>query len=305
MIILLTGSTGMVGKNILDSPASNNFDFICPTRKELDLTNGFSVNNYIKKTNPDLIIHAAGRVGGIKVNNSNPISFLVDNIQVGLNVIISAFQNNINRLINLGSSCMYPKDAINPLIESSILSGKLEPTNEGYALSKIVTNRLCNYITEQKSDKNYKTIIPCNLFGKFDDFNLDSSHLIPAIIRKVDQAIENRSNIEIWGDGQSRREFMYAEDLARAIYFIIDNYNLIDTTMNIGLGYDYSINEYYKKVAELMNYNGEFVHNNKMPSGMKQKVVSIEKQNKLGWKPIFNLEDGLLKTIEYYYKFVK
>ena len=305
MIILLTGSTGMVGKNILDSPASNNFDFLCPTRKELDLTNGISVNNYIKKTNPDLIIHAAGRVGGIKVNNSNPISFLVDNIQVGLNVIISAFQNNINRLINLGSSCMYPKDAINPLIESSILSGKLEPTNEGYALSKIVTNRLCNYITEQKSDKNYKTIIPCNLFGKFDDFNLDSSHLIPAIIRKVDQAIENKSNIEIWGDGQSRREFMYAEDLASAIYFIIDNYDLIDTTMNIGLGYDYSIDDYYKKIAKIMNYEGEFVHNHKMPSGMKQKVVSIEKQNKLGWKPIFNLEDGLLKTIEYYYKFVK
>lgn len=304
MKILLTGSTGMVGKNILDNP-NNNYHFICPSKKELDLTNKELVNDFIKLSNPDLIIHAAGKVGGIKTNRQNPITFLVDNLQMGLNVIMSAFENDIGKFINLGSSCMYPKNAINPLNEDYLLSGKLEPTNEGYALSKLVTNKLCEYINDKKNEKNYKTIIPCNLFGKYDNFDLETSHLIPAIIRKVDIAIESGSNIEIWGDGNSRREFMYAEDMANAIYFVIENYDRIDSTMNIGLGYDFTINEYYDKIFKIMNYDGEFFHNHNMPSGMKQKLVSIDKQEKLGWSPTFNLEDGLMKTIEYYYKFIK
>tara|TARA_Y100000746_G_C15372451_1_gene394736 strand:+ start:80 stop:1000 length:921 start_codon:yes stop_codon:yes gene_type:complete len=305
MNILLTGSTGMVGKNILDNPNSNNYRFICPTRKELNLTNKRAVNDFIKLSNPDLIIHAAGKVGGIKTNMKNPIIYLVDNILMGLNVIMSAFENDINKVINLGSSCMYPKNANNPLIEDYLLSGKPEPTNEGYALSKIVTNRLCEYISDKKIEKNYKTIIPCNLFGKYDNFDLETCHLIPAIIKKVDMAIENGSSIEIWGDGNSRREFMYAEDMANALYFIIENYESIDSTMNIGLGYDFSINDYYNKISKIMNFDGEFIHNQNMPSGMKQKLVSTNKQEKLGWKPTFNLEDGLTRTIEHYYKFVK
>lgn len=155
MNILLTGSTGMVGKNILDNPNSNNYRFICPTRKELNLTNKRAVYDFIKLSNPDLIIHAAGKVGGIKTNMKNPLIYLVDNILMGLNVIMSAFENDINKVINLGSSCMYPKNANNPLIEDYLLSGKLEPTNEGYALSKIVTNRLCEY----KVIKRLKKII--------------------------------------------------------------------------------------------------------------------------------------------------
>ena len=305
MKILLTGSTGMVGRNILDHPDSKNYKFICPTRSELDLTNYDNVIHNFRRYNPDMIIHAAGKVGGIKANIDNPVSFLVDNLQMGVNVILSSFKLKIKKLINLGSSCMYPRKGQNPLNEKTILTGQLEPTNEGYALAKIVSQRLSDYIYRENPEIKYKTIIPCNLYGRYDDFNPVTSHLIPAIVSKTDQAIQSKSDIEIWGEGNSRREFMYAGDFANAIYFAIRNYELLETTMNIGLGYDYSINEYYNKVGKLMHYNGEYYHNLAMPDGMRQKLVSIEKQKKVGWEPVFNLEEGLKKIIEYYYEFIK
>ena len=295
----------MVGRNILSHPESNNNEFICPTSRELNLVKYDNVERAIKKYNPDMVIHAAGKVGGIKANVENPIKFLTDNIQMGVNIILSAYENRIPKLINLGSSCMYPREAKNPLEENSILKGYLEPTNEGYALAKIVAQRLCSYIYKERPALNYKTLIPCNLYGKFDDFNPEQSHLIPAIIRKVDEAINSNSDIEIWGDGKARREFMYAGDLANAIYFILDKYDSLDNTMNIGLGYDYTIIEYYEKIANLMGYTGKFIHNYNMPVGMPQKLISVKKQEKLGWEPKYNLEKGLKKTIDYFYKHVK
>jgi GDP-L-fucose synthase len=305
MKILLTGSTGMVGKNILHNSLRTKYEFVCPSRNELDLRNYQYVLKYFNKIKPDMVIHAAGTVGGIKANISHPVSFLVDNMQMGVNVILAAYNHQIKKLINLGSSCMYPKDGQNPLTEDSILTGQLEPTNEGYALAKIVAQRLCNYIFKENNKFNYKTIIPCNLYGKYDDFNPETSHLIPAIIRKTDEAIENKSDIEIWGDGKAKREFMYAGDLSDALFFAIENYEIMDAIMNIGLGYDYTINEYYKKVAELMQYSGKFIYDLEMPSGMKQKLVSIQKQKKIGWNPSYSLEEGLEMTIKYYYKYIK
>ena len=268
MKILLTGSTGMVGRNILNHPTNRNFEFICPNRAELDLTNYDTVTRFFRKCKPDMVIHAAGKVGGIKANINNPVEFMVDNLQIGVNVVLSAFHLSIKKLINLGSSCMYPGECKNPLKEDAILTGQLEPTNEGYALAKIVAQRLCDYIYKEKPESNYKTIIPCNLYGRFDNFDPNTSHLIPAIIRKTDQAIESNTEIKIWGDGNVRREFMYAGDFADAIYFCIDNYDLLDNIMNIGLGYDYTINEYYEKVGKLMQYNKKFMHNLDMPIGM-------------------------------------
>lgn len=305
MKILLTGSTGMVGRNIFDHPDSTVYEFICPSRNELNLLKYDEVDKALKEYKPEMIIHAAGKVGGIKANVENPIKFLTDNVQMGINIILSAYENRVSKLINLGSSCMYPREAMNPLEENSILSGQLEPTNEGYALAKIVAQRLCNYIYKERPTLNYKTLIPCNLYGKYDDFSSGQSHLIPAIIRKVDEAIKSNTNIEIWGDGKARREFMYAGDLANVIYFSIDNYSFLDNTMNIGLGYDFSVNEYYEKIAKLMNYNGGFVHNLDMPAGITQKLVSVVKQKKIGWEPTYELEEGLKKTIDYYYKEVK
>jgi len=305
MKILLTGSTGMVGRNILENAKSCNYEFIIPSKKELDLRIYETVFSYLKECRPNIVIHSAGRVGGIKANINNPIEFLSDNLQMGVNIILASFKLEIDKLINLGSSCMYPREGPNPLKESSILTGRLEPTNEGYALAKIVAQRLCKYIYEENSDYNYKTIIPCNLYGRYDNFNPDSSHLISSIIRKVDNAMENNTDVEIWGDGNARREFMYVDDLVDAIYFAIEHYDLIDDIMNIGLGHDYSINDYYKKVGEIMRFNGNYYHNLNMPIGMQQKLVSIEKQNNLGWKPNYNLEDGLKKIIKYYFESIK
>jgi len=305
MKILLTGSTGMVGRNILENAKSCNYEFIIPSKKELDLRIYETVFSYLKECRPNIVIHSAGRVGGIKANINNPIEFLSDNLQMGVNIILASFKLEIDKLINLGSSCMYPREGPNPLKESSILTGRLEPTNEGYALAKIVAQRLCKYIYEENSDYNYKTIIPCNLYGRYDNFNPDSSHLISSIIRKVDNAMENNTDVEIWGDGNARREFMYVDDLVDAIYFAIEHYDLIDDSMNIGLGHDYSINDYYKKVGEIMRFNGNYYHNLNMPIGMQQKLVSIEKQNNLGWKPNYNLEDGLKKIIKYYFESIK
>jgi len=305
MKILLTGSTGMVGKNILEHSDSNQFEFLCPFRDELDLTNYDDIVVYYAQHLPDIIIHAAGKVGGIQANIRNPVEFLADNLQMGLNVILSAERAGIRKLINLSSSCVYPRDALNPLKENSVLTGELEPTNEGYALAKIVTQKLCEYINKERSEFNYKTLIPCNLYGRYDNFNSSNSHLIPAIIKKIDLAIEKKSNVEIWGDGSARREFMYTGDLADAIYFIIHNYDMIPSVMNIGLGFDHSIEEYYKAIANVMKYKGKFIYNLDKPIGMNQKLVDVEKQNRLEWKPKFSLEDGLKKTLEYYYKKIK
>ena len=291
----------MVGRNILEIAKKHTHDFLSPSSQELNLLDANSVEQYINKHMPDMIIHAAGIVGGIQANMAQPVKFLVDNMQMGLNILTAANDNNIAKFLNLSSSCMYPRDAINPLAEELILKGELEPTNEGYALAKVTSTRLCEYICKENPIRLYKTIIPCNLYGRFDKFDPNHSHMIPAVIRKIDEAKkDNLSVIDIWGDGEARREFMYAEDLADFIFYALDNFEQMPQNLNVGLGTDYTINEYYQAVANVVGYTGRFKHDLSKPVGMKQKLIDDAKLKTFGWSYQTSLETGIKKTYEFY-----
>ena len=299
--ILLTGGTGLVGKNFLDLAARSDIRVLAPNRSSLDLSDFDEVNNWISREKPDAIIHAAGLVGGIQANLANPVAFLVENTDLARNVILAARRNGIKYLINLGSSCIYPKAAPNPLTEDLLLTGPLEPTNEGYALAKLFAVKLCSYIRLQDQTKFYKTLIPCNLFGKYDKFDPHNSHLIPAIIHKTHEAKKNQAtSVEIWGDGSARREFMYAGDFARIIQLALENIEEIPDVMNVGTGQDYSINEYYECVSSVVGFNGKFLHNTDKPVGMNRKIVDISQQKKMGWINLTPLEEGVRETYAYY-----
>lgn len=302
MRILLTGGNGMVGQNVLENAKAKNHEIIAPSSKELNLLDYDAVNLFIKKEQPNFIIHAAGLVGGIQANINNPVNFLVKNTDIGRNILLAAYENNVKNVLNLGSSCMYPKNAKNPLKEEFILKGELEQTNEGYAIAKIYTARLCEYINSENKTYQYKTAIPCNLFGKYDKFSPQNSHMIPAVIKKIIEAEETKSKVVIWGDGKARREFMYAEDLADFVFYAIDNFANMPQNLNVGLGKDYTINEYYKAIAAEVNYIGNFEYDLTKPVGMKQKLVDITKLNNFGWKSKTSLEEGIKKTIEFYKK---
>jgi len=300
-LILLTGGSGMVGRNILENPAAENYNFIYPKSEELNLLDFSAVNRYVSKVNPEFIVHAAGQVGGIQANIASPVDFLINNLDMGRNILLSARNAGVKKLLNLASSCIYPRLAPNPLSEEYILKGELEPTNEGYALAKIFTLRLSEYINKEDETLIYKTFIPCNLYGKYDNFETAHSHLIPAIIHKVHCAkIKNDKTVEIWGDGSARREFMYVGDLAKAIFKVFENFEKTPNLLNIGTGIDYSINEYYQTIADVIGWSGDFTYNLKMPVGMRQKLVSITRQSKWGWKPETSLRSGIKNSYDYY-----
>ena len=303
MKILLTGASGMVGSNVLEHPSISEFDVLAPRSSELDLRNFSAVQAYLFKYQPDMVIHAAGKVGGIQANMREPVGFLMDNLDMGRNIVWAAHQAGIKRLINLGSSCMYPRNHSEPLREDMVLKGELEPTNEGYALAKVVTARLCEYIMREDASYQYKTLIPCNIYGPHDKFDPVHSHLVPAIIHKVHQAKQGgQQSVEIWGDGSARREFMYAGDLADAIVRAIKKFDTVPTYMNLGLGRDFTINEYYQAAAEVMGYVGGFVHDLSKPVGMARKLVSVERQQAWGWSASHGLREGIEKTYNDYLK---
>lgn len=299
--VLITGASGMVGRNLILNAKSQEFACITPNRNELDLDNYAMLIKYLENERPDTVVHCAGYVGGIQANINDPVAFLTKNIQIGINLVRASFETKTPNFINLGSSCIYPKDAINPILESSLLTGTLEPTNEAYALAKIVIAKYCEYVTRISSSLNYKTIIPCNLYGKYDNFDLIRSHLVPSVIQKVYMAQINGDNsVEIWGDGTVRREFMYAEDFADALWFCVHNIEKLPNYLNVGLGYDHSVFEYYTMVADILDYRGDFVFATEKPVGMKQKLVDSRLLNKLGWQSQIDQYDGLKKTIEYF-----
>jgi nucleoside-diphosphate-sugar epimerase len=301
MKILLTGANGMVGKNIVEVSLKHQHQFLSPSSQELNLLDGEAVKHYLQIHNPDMIIHAAGIVGGIQANMAQPVKFLVQNMQMGLNILMAANDCNIAKFLNLSSSCMYPKDALNPLGEDLILKGELEPTNEGYALAKVTSTRLCEYITKENSTRDYKTIIPCNIYGRFDKFDPDHSHMIPAVIRKLDEAKKNNLlDVDIWGDGEARREFMYAEDLAKFIFYAIENFEGMPQNLNVGLGHDYSINEYYQAVAKVVGFTGAFKHDLSKPVGMRQKLIDDTRLREFGWGHQTSLTAGIQKTYKFY-----
>ncbi|ADN09554.1 NAD-dependent epimerase/dehydratase [Sulfurimonas autotrophica DSM 16294] len=299
--MLITGSSGMVGRNIAEYNKSKKYKILTPSSNELNLLDKLSVDEYLQKNKPDIVIHCAGIVGGIQANIANPVKFLVENTQMGLNIIMGAKERGIKKFINLSSSCMYPREAINPLGEELILKGELEPTNEGYALAKITSTRLCEYINREDNSYAYKTVIPCNLYGKYDKFEPKHSHMLPAVIKKIHDAKESsQQSIDIWGDGEARREFMYAEDLADFIYYALENFENMPQNINVGLGHDYTINEYYKAIAEEIGYKGEFIHDLTKPVGMKQKRIDDTKLKEFGWRYKTSLKDGIEKIYNYY-----
>ena len=299
--ILITGSNGMVGRNIVEFEKAKNYILLTPLSKELNLLDRNSVDNYLKNNKPDIVIHCAGRVGGIQANMANPVSFLVENTQMGLNIIMSSYELGISKFINMSSSCMYPRDAKNPLNEELILKGELEPTNEGYAIAKVTSTRLCEYINKENISLEYKTIIPCNLYGKYDKFDPKHSHMLPAVIKKIHEAKENKlDEIDIWGNGEARREFMYAQDLADFVYYALENFDSMPQNINVGLGHDYTINEYYEAIKEVVGFKGKFVHDLSKPVGMKQKLIDDTKLQNFNWKYKTSLKDGIKKTYEYY-----
>jgi GDP-L-fucose synthase len=301
MRILITGGNGMVGKNILEHQKASNYEILAPSSSELNLRNFASVDNYIKQQKPDVIIHAAGLVGGIQANMARPVDFLVYNLDMGRNIIMAAKENGVKYFLNMASSCMYPREAQNPLQEELILKGELEPTNEGYAIAKVVATRLCEYIVKENPELQYKTVIPCNLYGKYDKFSPEHSHMVPAVIKKIYEAKQNNATeIDIWGDGLARREFMYTGDLADFVFYALDNFEKMPQNINVGLGFDYTINEYYEAIAEAIGFTGKFVHDLSKPIGMKQKLIDDSKLKQFRWKHQTSLKEGIKNTLNYF-----
>lgn len=299
--VWIAGHRGLVGSAILKLLKEKKYNLIYQTSSQLDLRNKNKVFNYIKKNKPDLIILCAGRVGGILANSSNPIDFYYDNVTIGNNVIKSAADLKIKNLIYFGSSCIYPNNLKRKIQEDDLLKGSLEKTNEAYSLAKISCTKLCQSISLIKKYR-YISVMPCNVYGPNDNFDKRNSHVMAALVSKFYEAkVKNYKKVIVWGTGKPRREFINSQDLAESILFIINstNKNLI---INIGVGYDLSINSLAKKIANLINFKGKIIFDSTKPDGTYQKLLDNNKILNLGWKPKINLDDGIKEMINYYEK---
>ena len=285
-------------------------NIITADRKKLNLENLSKVNKFIIKKKPHVIINCAGKVGGILANNSYPTEFLNENILIQSNLIRSAYLNNIDHFINLGSSCIYPKKSKQPIKEKYLLTGSLEKTNEAYALAKIVGLKMCEFYNTQYK-KSYVTLMPCNLYGPNDNFNLNNSHFIPALIKKIIKN-KNKENelIEIWGTGKPKREVMHVDDLSSAIYFILKkklqndkkllNHIKKSSVINIGSGQEFTIKNFAKIISKILDNKNNLKFNKKYPDGTMRKILDNSIIKKLGWSPKINLNNGLTQTINWY-----
>ncbi len=299
--MLLTGGRGMVGSNIREHSRAADWTILAPSSDELDLTDATATAAFLQAEKPDIIIHAAGKVGGIQANMANPVAFLDINATIGRNVIMGARAANVRHLINLASTCIYPRAAPNPLAEDMVLTGPLEPTNEGYALAKIMALRLCQYIRHETPDLLYKTLIPCNLYGRHDSFDAATSHMVPAVIAKLHEAqATGRDTVDIWGDGTARREFMYAGDLADAVLRAAADMDALPDLMNVGVGHDHSVNDYYRAAADVIGWTGNFTHDLSKPTGMQQKLCDTTRQTVWGWTPQTDLRAGIAATYQFF-----
>lgn len=301
MKLLVTGATGMVGRNLLADPRAAEHEILRPGRAELDVRDRAACVAYMRAHRPDAIVHLAAVVGGIQANIDEPVRFLTDNSEMALAVIGGAREAGVRTLLNVGSSCMYPKDCDGVLSPDMLLSGALEPTNEGYALAKLLAWKLADYVAREEPSFCYRTLVPCNLYGPYDDFSPTKSHMIPAAIRKVVGAMERgEAEVEIWGDGQARREFMFAADLADFIWTFLPRAETLPSLINVGIGEDRTIDGYYAAIAEAAGYQGGFRHDLDRPSGMRRKLLDVSAQTALGWKPRTGLSEGLSATIDYF-----
>ncbi len=300
MKIYVAGHNGLVGSAItraIDSSA--NHSWIGKSRDQLNLLDKAGVENFLVHEKPDALIVAAAKVGGIKANYDHPVEFLSENLQIQNNLINGAHKAGIENLVFLGSSCIYPKLSPQPIKEEFLLTGSLEPTNEPYAIAKIAGLKLIQAYRKE-FNKSWISIMPTNIYGPRDNFDLDSSHVLPALIRKFHDAKTNRSDVvELWGSGNPRREFLYSEDLADAIIFLLENYDS-DVAINVGTGKDLKIAELADTISKIVDFNGEIKWNRNMPDGTPRKLLDIEKITNLGWTPKTGLEEGISQTYAWY-----
>lgn len=296
--VYVAGHHGLVGSAIVRMLTEKGFENIVKrTSKELDLRDKVAVDRFFADEKPDFVFLAAAKVGGIVANNEYPADFIRDNLLIQINVIDAAYRNHVEKLLFLGSTCIYPKMAPQPLKEKYLLTGLLEPTNEPYAIAKIAGIKMCESYNRQYRTQ-FISVMPTNLYGEKDNFDLHTSHVLPALIRKFHEAKEtNAAFVEVWGTGTPRREFLYADDLADACIFLMNQYSGNDI-VNIGVGEDISIKELAEKVKKVVGFTGEIRFDPSKPDGTPRKLVDVTKINSLGWKASISLDEGLKKAYQ-------
>jgi GDP-L-fucose synthase len=299
--IYVAGHNGMVGSAIWRSLLNRGYTNLVGVRhSSMDLTNQLEVNKFFQTTKPEYVIMAAAKVGGIVANSTYPAEFIYNNLQIQNNLINASYQHGITKLLFLGSSCIYPKFAEQPIKEEYLLTGELESTNQWYALAKIAGIRTCQAYRKQYGC-NFISAMPCNLYGTYDNFDLNNSHVLPALIRKFHTAkITNAPHVTCWGTGSPMREFLYVDDLAEACVFLMENYS-DESHINVGYGVDITIKEAVESVCDVVGYEGQVMWDNTKPDGTPRKVMDSSRIKNLGWKPTTTLRDGLEKTY-YWFK---
>lgn len=300
--ILVLGSRGLVGSAIVRGLQERGFkNLLTPVRQELDLAQQGQAMDYFKQHRPAVVFNAAAKVGGILANNTYRADFIFENLMIQNNVFQAAFTSGVDKMLFLGSSCIYPKNSPQPIKEDYLLTGPLEPTNEPYAIAKIAGLKTAESFRRQYG-KNYHSVMPTNLYGVNDNFDPDKSHVIPGLIARMQKAIDNNEKtFSIWGTGKPRREFLYVDDMASACIHLMSMENPPDW-MNVGTGLDIEIGELAKMIAELMGYQGELILDLSKPDGTMEKRLDVSRLLETGWRPRVGLEEGLQKTIEFYRK---
>ena len=298
--IYIAGHRGMVGSAVWRALVNKGYtNLIGKTSKELDLKNQEAFFSFLEKEKPDAIIDAAARVGGILANNDYPYQFIMENMQIQNNLIDGALKNGIEKFIFLGSSCIYPKFAAQPLREEYLLSDALEPTNEWYAIAKITGVKACQAIRKQFG-KDYVSLMPTNLYGYYDNFDLKTSHVLPAMIRKFHEAKQNENpDVTLWGSGSPMREFLFVEDMAEAVLYALEN-RLPEHLYNVGSGKDITIKELAETIQKVVGYQGEIVWDTDKPDGTPRKLMDVSKMRNIGWRYTTELEDGIEKTYNWF-----
>jgi GDP-L-fucose synthase len=300
--IFVAGHRGLVGSGFVRKLNEGGFsNLITRTRSELDLRDATAVRDFLADARPKVVMLAAATVGGIKANNDFPVEFLLDNLQIQNNVISASYESGVAKLLFLGSSCIYPKLAPQPIPESALLTGSLEPTNEAYAIAKITGIKLCQAYARQYG-ANFISAMPTNLYGPHDNFDLESSHVLPALLRKAHEAkIRGEEKITVWGSGLARREFLHVDDVADACLFLVQNYNSPEI-INVGSGEDISILELAALICDVVDYRGVIEWDRSKPDGTPRKLLDVSKLQQLGWKPRISLRKGIAHTYEWFLK---
>ena len=297
--IFVAGHNGMVGRAICKKLQKENCKILTVEKSNCDLRNQKEVDEWMMEHKPEGVIICAAKVGGILANDSFPVDFLEDNLLIQTNLIKSSYNVRVEKLLFLGSSCIYPKEIAQPINENSLLTSSLEKTNEWYAIAKISGLKLCEAYRKQFGC-DFISVMPTNLYGPGDNYDLDTSHVIPALIKKMHLAkLEKRKEVIIWGSGKPLREFMHVDDCAEGMIFLMNNYSE-DSHINLGFGSEISILELAKKIKEIVGFSGKIVFDKSKPDGIKRKLLNSEKINDLGWRPKINLEEGLKKTYKDY-----